>query len=135
MLVKHVADSTLTQRYMVVEYGAAARSRLGFDASGHFVNHLPIHHLLHSFHWAVLDDKHVLVTGHFVPHHMKELENRHDVSVLSSLHSTAAMKSTMKKPEHWAALKQHHGLSENATLGDAIDSFVRKHGHVFSPPY
>jgi len=133
MLVQSIDGKNLVRRYMVVEYSISQRSHMVFDPDGHFKNHLPIHHLLHSYHWRPLDGKHVLVVAYVPHHHLRKLDERLDVSVLPSVYSLDTIKGAMKKAEHWFAFQKCHGIGDDTVLRDVVGPFAGKYGPLFMP--
>jgi hypothetical protein len=131
MIVRQVDDKNLMQRYMIVEY--PGERKIGLDEKRSFKGHLPIHHLLLSYHWTHLDARHVLVIGTYASRNHNMLDQRQDVSLLPSIHSTKPVKHIVKKQEHFKALQKKHEINDTSTMGDLIDEFAVKHGSVFAP--
>ena len=122
-------------RYMVVRHphSVASNTRI---VNGLFENHLPIHELLHEYHWSRINDEFVLVQGEYSVGHFKMLsENAHTwlLPSIGSAHILAKHGNTRGKEEHSRALHSRYNLPVGAAMPDLLDAIEEQEGPLFSP--
>ena len=96
-------------RYMIVEYSDEQQKKFlkePLDDHGNFKNHLPIHHLLGSCHWAQLDKEHIILLGDYEISNHVQLQNHPAVTMLPHLSSSKKLVNAVKKKTHFEALNK-----------------------------
>lgn len=113
------------QRYMIFEHPKSVATNSTY---------LAIHGLLANYHWARLDDTHVLVIGSYSVNRQKHLDAVDKLSILPHLASAKAIHNTVKKITHWHSLKNALGLEDTShTMTDVVDEIEASYGVVFGP--
>jgi hypothetical protein len=121
------------QRYIVVEHPRETETLHLIDKRLGGV--LPVHTLLTQYHWARLDDIHVVVIGGYGLPASNKLSAHPSVTVLPSLNSTRTIHAhcvKCGKLAHFNALAPQLGLTQTSTMGDFVDSIAERYGPVFS---
>jgi|ERR1700761_1961712 len=125
------------QRYMVVEHKHAEADLKLVD--GKVEGKLPIHGYLSNYHWARLDETHVICIGSFPAHHHNDIHNHEKVTVLPHVGSSRMLRQHVvkngKSPNkiaHLASLCTALDVDHNGSIDDVIDAVVSKHGPCFA---
>jgi hypothetical protein len=120
---------------MIVKYAASVAEKLGTDENGKFVNNLPIHDLLGSYHWARLDDDYVFVIGSFSVENTLAIADREDTLMLpynASGKRLLRYGSDSNRQLQIASLAARFNLTDQDTMSDLLDQ-VSTFGVVFMP--
>jgi hypothetical protein len=120
----------IRQRYMIVEH---PRENEMPHADKKFADYvLPIHTMLGTYHWARLDDVHVLVTGQYPVSHHAMIQSHPKTSVLPMVGSGKLLKEHLSsKAEHWKALSSGLSLDDTSTTSDLVEAAEAKFGVLF----
>jgi len=123
------------QRYIVVRYPVSSEKKHRVE-NGIFKDHLPIHELLHEYHWERLDDNFVLVTGEYTIGHHHMIMNHPHAHMLPSLGSGKKLYKhgiDCGKQEHTKALIDRFKLNETHSIADLLDELEGKMGPMLLP--
>lgn len=96
---------------------------------------VPIHHLLGEYHWASLDEGHVLLLGYVHPPRIMTLDKHPDCLLMPSLFSTKTVfaHAEERQKSHFClplvmhmSLQPHHQVMHLAEIAHAM------HGKIFA---
>lgn len=92
-----------------------------------------IHGMLGNYHYARVDDKHILLIGTYSLQHHNTLHNMDTVSVLPMLSSVKAVKTHGQvKGHHWRALCDGMSLADDSIMEDVLYRAEILYGPVFT---
>ena len=128
-------------RYLIVAYHKDTADALCVE-NGLFKNHLPIHELLHEYHYTRIDDEHVLVNAEYpVSHHHLIDKHPHTLMLPSissgkALHTHAvfvSLKGLNNKQKHVQALMSRYKLDPTHTMSDLLEKIEEHEGPLLMP--
>jgi hypothetical protein len=114
-------------RLMVVEHPVSRDKGKSFAEMA-----IHIHSLLGTYHWARLDENHVLLTGNYPIKHHDKLHNMETVSVMPPMASGRTIKEKLKD-KHYVVLANRLHLAPEHNMSDLIETAEQHYGPLFSP--
>ena len=123
-------------RYMVVRHHKDVAAKMTI-VNGRFENHLPIHHLLLSYHWTRMNDEFVLVYGEYAIGHHNALADHEHVLMLPSTGSAKNLlqhgEDKGKKVHAESLIARYKSLHSDSTLSDLLDELESTEAPLLVP--